>query len=380
MIHVGFDAKRAFLNNRGLGNYSRNLIEGLLLYTENISPILYTPSAHLAPKITFNLPSSVKIVTPESYLARLFPNLWRSLFLTKTLESSSLDIYHGLGHELPPYIEKLPLKKVLTVHDLIFMRFPKLFPLVDRKVYYQKLIRSCESADVILAICEQTKNDLIEFLNISEKKIQVHYQSCNPIFYNPPDKKQSSEILKKYHLERPYILNVGALEERKNGKNLIKAFHSLKDNFSGDLVFVGNGKKYKQEMEDLIKKNNLEHRVHILSQVPLEDLPSLYHRALLFCYPSFFEGFGIPIIESLFSQTPVITSHGSCFPESAKEGALYIDPYSYEDLALNIKKLLDSGELREKLAFQGNQYVKKTFHLENTTYYLTNLYSSLIDT
>lgn len=143
-----------------------------------------------------------------------------------------------------------------------------------------------------------------------------------------------------------------------------------------NLVIIGNGGKYKKEVESYIHSKGLEDRVIILSNVTNDDLPAFYQRSDLFCFPSHFEGFGIPIIEALFSKTPVITSKGSVFPEAGGPNTIYIDPNNKEELSEQISNVLTNPDLAFEMVEMGRNFVEK-FHRRKTAQNLIDLYNSL---
>ncbi len=377
MTKIGFDAKRAFHNFRGLGNYSRTLIESLYKYYPENEYYLFTPPFKDNRAVEWGRRNSLgKVITPGKSTGKLMSSAWRSLFLTSALEKNDIDIYHGLSHELPPRIGKSKIKSVVTIHDLIFMRYPEFFPGIDRWVYKKKFSASIEMADVVAATCIQTKNDLIELLKCPEDKIQVIYQSCNPDFYYSKPESEIESVKSRFELPEFYILYVGALEERKNVISLVKAFSRIKDHIPHELILVGRGKEYKKLIEKEIIDQGLQLRVKILENVENDDLPAMYQAASLFVFPSFFEGWGVPIVEALFSETPVITSKGSVFPESAGDYSLFIDPHSVEDLADKMEKVLFDEELQGQMTARGRIHAEK-FHWKNTSGNLMQLYNSL---
>lgn len=375
---LGFDGKRAFHNFRGLGNYSRTLIEGLVRYAPEMELTLFTPP-YDANKLAFFQSSlnQVEVRTPEGLLGKAFPSMWRTLGIADDLKGSGLDLYHGLSHELPRGIEGLPLKKVVTIHDLIYRRYPEFFPWIDRKVYHKKFSHSVQVADRVLAICEQTKSDLIHYLNVPAEKISVVYQACHPRFYESWSEVAIKELRARHQLERPYVLSVGAFEKRKNLLHLIHAYARLAHEVEHDLVLVGNGRSYLQRMQELIAHYKLEKRIHLLTQLENENLPGIYQGASLFVFPSFYEGFGLPIVEALFSEVPVITSEGSCFPESGGPSSVYIDPNNVDQMHEEMLNLLTNEERAHWMKTQGREFVEK-FHLRETTRALVDFYGSVI--
>lgn len=375
-MKIGFDAKRIFHNFRGLGNYGRNLLEGFEKFYPENQYYLYSPKIKDERAIDWMRKHSNFIVRePRSGFGKNLGTLWRSVLLSGELAKDQLDIYHGLSHELPPGIEKLPIKKVVTIHDLIYLKFPAYFPWVDRKVYDMKFRRACNVADKVVAICNQTRDDLLEHFNVPAEKISVCYQSCDHRFYKHLDQEKKNAIRKLYDLPQDYILFVGAFEQRKNVLGLVRALATCKN--EAPLVLVGDGNSaYKKELLQTIDSLGLTNRVFIRSNIGSRDLPAIYQAALMFAFPSFYEGFGIPIIEAQFSDIPVITSTGSCFPETAGPGAIYINPHHHEDIASAIDKVCEDSELRRDLVHEGRKHVEK-FHRSNTTKAMMEIYKSL---
>lgn len=373
-MKIGFDAKRVFHNFRGLGNYGRNLLEGLEnSYPEN-EYHLYSPSINDLRAVDWIKKHSGFILHEPQGISRSMPSLWRSFLLSNTLKTQGLDVYHGLSHELPQGIEKLDLKKIVTIHDLIYLKFPQYFPWVDRQVYNKKFRHACNIADTVVAICEQTRNDILEHYNIDPNKVVVKYQSCHHRFYKKLDLDKRDSTTRIYDLPKNYILFVGAIEQRKNILGLVRALAHAKSDLN--LVIVGDGnQKNIKELFDTVAALKLTDRVFIRSNIASSDLPAIYQSARMFVFPSFYEGFGIPIIEAQFSEVPVITSEGSCFPETAgSEGAMFVNPHHHESLADAIDNLASSEDLRLQLIHEGRKHVEK-FHRSNTTKELMKLYN-----
>lgn len=371
-MKIGFDAKRAFFNNTGLGNYSRTLIKSLVKYYPENAYYLYSPKS-IENSLFADIQNfkNVTIRTPQTRFQKLFGgSLWRSLQLGTAIKGDQLDIYHGLSHELPRNIaqSRPQTKSIVTIHDLIFLRYPKLYSAIDRFTYRQKWTHACQKADKVIAISEQTKSDIIEFLGIEASKIEVVYQSCHPSFYDYDDaiflqhglfKQDNIEV--PYNLPEEYILYVGSIIERKNLLTVAKALYILKGSLNPHLVVIGNGGEYKQKVVSYLQEHNLQASVTFLNNIPNDQLPNIYRKALAMVYPSIFEGFGIPIIESLFSRTPVITSANdcSCFREAAGEGAIYVNPLDAEELARAIEEAMTDGATRIQLMADGWNHVQQ---------------------
>lgn len=372
-IKVGLDAKRAFCNYRGLGNYSRLLIEGLVTWAaEDIELHLMTPKISL-PEYRGWLSPSVDTVMPEG-LARCLPEFWRGYSQQNEWSRRGLNLYHGLSHDLPWGVMpgRNETRTIVTIHDLIFIRHPELYPPWDRWMYLKKVKHSCEVADSIIAISEQTKNDLQELLNVPAEKISVLYQAIHPRYY-----KAELPAPTVNRIVNPYFLYVGAFEERKNILRLIHAFARTQKETQHDLVLIGKGGLVSQ-IRELVKSLSLESQVKILQDVSSQDLPSYYQSATALTYPSLFEGFGLPIVEGLMSETLVLTSMGSCFPESGGPSAFYVDPLNENDLAQNLVEIASlSAEERARRIRTGVEHCRK-FHWQSTTAHLLNHYRNVL--
>ena len=356
-MRVGFDAKRAVSNNTGLGNYSRDTIRVLSHHFNNNEYFLYTAKGNKNARLSFiNDSKNILICQPKSLFNKTLNTYWRSKNIVKDLSTQNIDIYHGLSNELPIGIEKTTIKSVVTIHDLIFMRFPNLFNCIDRNIYYKKSKSACERADKIIAVSEQTKKDIIELLNIPEEKIAVVYQGCNQIFQRAIPLQKQQDIIRKYHLKKDYLLYVGTIEKRKN---LLTLLAVLKELPKQKLIIIGDGKSYKKKCLEFIIKHQLSNRVFFLKGLSPEEIAVVYRSAEIMIYPSIFEGFGIPIIEALFSKTPVITTKGGCFIEAGGENSQYINPLSVADMKDAIIKIKESSEIRNKMIVKGLEYAQR---------------------
>lgn len=357
-MKIGFDAKRLFLNNTGLGNYSRFVVDSLLQYFPENQYFLYSPKTEKKKSTAhyYNHPQ-IQLIRPKGIFT-LIKSLWRTYFISFEKSIQELDIYHGLSHELPLGLPK-HVKKILTVHDVIFLHFPHLFHPIDVWIYKKKLISSCKIADVIIAISEQTKQDLISFLGVDSKKIKVIYQGCNQVYFSKFSSAEQQLVKNKYHLPDKFILNVGSIEERKNVGLLVEALSIITPSKRPHVVLIGKRTNYTKHVEKLIKQFQVEEFVHILPYISFEDLPGIYQQAKLFAYTSIIEGFGIPILEAMVSEIPVLVPDGSCYKEVVGPNGKFFKQGNAKDLANNIETLIstDQTELIERQKI----YAKKFF-------------------
>ena len=370
-MNIGYDAKRLFNNKTGLGSYSRNLIHCMHEFYPSEKLHLYTPSVGLPHyEEEFNNLGNISIHQSSGSNK----TLWRTYGMTKDLKRDNIDVYHGLTHELPRTINKAKCGKVVTIHDLIFKRFPEYFPFTDRAVYNLKWKHSLNTADKIVAISEHTKSDIIEYYNIPSEKIEVIYNSCDPRFYHASQHTRQKTV----DLPENYILSVGSIEPRKNFEAIVKALAQIPSGQRIDLVIVGGGReKNKKKLLELIHSLDLEKIVHLRSDITNDQIVEVYQRAKFLVYPSHYEGHGLPITESLLCGTPVISSGTSSMQEAGGPDCIYINPNDIESIAGAITSLIDDSELRESIAKKGNQYALQAFDRQSIANKTLNLYKSI---
>ncbi len=364
-MRIGFDAKRLFCNFSGLGNYSRAMLKNLNQFYPENEYHLYTTKVKKHLETDFFI-DNIDFHTHIS--ESTFKAYWRSYGIINNLKKDKIDIFHGLSHEIPFNIQKSGIKSVVTIHDLIFKRYPDTYAAFDRKMYDLKFRYSCKNADRIIAISESTKRDIIKYYGISESKIDVVYQSCNPLFYKKSPIEKPAIVLKKYNIPEQYLLSVGSVIKRKNLEIIIEAYHKLGDNFKIPLVIVGRGKQYKAHIQEKIKSYGLEDKMIWVDF--LDDnlhLQVVYQNALAMIYPSIYEGFGLPIVESLLSNTPVIAANTSSLPEAGGNDTLYFDPLDSNALVEQILKIVNDMDLRERMIENGYQYALHKFTAKKIT-------------
>jgi glycosyltransferase involved in cell wall biosynthesis len=369
-MKIGYDGKRAANNLTGLGNYSRSLIEHLAHQFPQNQYLVYASKVKQAKQIdAFFENEHITLKLPKNG-----PFLWRSLNILKDLNQDDCQIFHGLSHEIPLAIQHTRIKSIVTIHDLIFLRFPQYYKFIDRKLYEWKSKSACKRANKIIAISEKTKADIIDLYGISPEKIEVIYQSCDDSFKVPFPKETLSRISATYKLPEKYILNVGTIEERKNLKLAVQALKEVSEDFK--LVVIGKQTAYFKTVEQEIEKLGLKNRIIFLKNIPFSDLPGIYQMASVFVYPSFYEGFGIPIIEALYSAIPVVAATGSCLEEAGGPNSLYVSPNDAKGLATAINQVIENPQLQKEMKEKGLEFVQK-FSSPIVTQQLMDCYLSL---
>ena len=375
-MNIGFDAKRIVQNTTGLGNYGRYLVETVSRFYPTDRYFLFAPKRKKNERLNLlQTQANVSFVFPSG-IDRIIPTLWRTFGIRKDLVNNHLTVFHGLSNELPVGIRRSKVKTIVTIHDLIFLRYPEFYKLPDRVVYRWKFRRACRVADKIIAVSECTKRDIVSFFSIPEEKISVVYQGCHPQFRQTVTDEKKSEIIKKHKLPARFLLYVGSIESRKNLLLAVKALSRLPEDIG--LVAIGRATPYREKVEAYSRQSGLESRLHIRNNFPFSDLPAVYQSASVFVYPSFFEGFGIPVIEALSSGVPVIAATGSCLEEAGGPDSFYVNPEDDRELAGRILEIVNDESLANRMKEAGKIYVKR-FDDELIASEMMNIYQSFSD-
>ena len=357
-MRIGYDGKRAVMNNTGLGNYSRLLINVLASrYPEN-QYLLYTPGLRKNPRMDEVLRhDNVRLVTPDDMTGRMLSGLWRVTGVSSQFKRDGIDLAHGLSGELPLTIGESGIPSVVTMHDVIFRHYPQYYGDIDRRIYDYKFRRAVENATRVIAISECTKRDIIKFYGTDPDKISVVYQGCAAQFHRTPSQQEIAEVKAKYGINRPYIISVGTIEQRKNQIMAVRGMRGLPDEF--DLVLVGRRTDYARTIDRYIETYAMGDRVKFIENAPFADLPALYAGAYCSSYTSRYEGFGIPVIESLSVGTPAVVATGSCLEEAGGPSTPAVDPDDVEEWINVVKEMINYPEVREQTAAEGRDYVAR---------------------
>jgi glycosyltransferase involved in cell wall biosynthesis len=383
-MNIGFDAKRAFHNGTGLGHYSRTLLQSLSQFYPEHHYYLFNPKK----SNRFQLEGHhFHEVRPRSLFHKLFSSAWRSSWVKSDLKQNHINLYHGLSHEIPVGINRTGIPSVVTIHDLIHERYPEQYNAIDVRIYNKKFRYACEHASHIIAISEQTRQDIISFYSIPESRISVCYQSCNPAFGLRAAVTEKAAVKAHYRLPENYFLYVGSIIERKNLLNICKAMYLLRSEISTPLVVIGDGNDYKRKVQDYVKQNGLEEKIIFLSDQAeaktsasfrnAKDFPAIYQSAIAMIYPSFFEGFGIPVLEALMSRLPVITSNVSCLPEAGGPGAHYVDPNNAAEIAEAMKRISIDPVYAAAMVEKGIEHAAK-FSTDRTAAGVMEVYRKVV--
>ena len=364
-MRIGFDAKRLYNNFTGLGNHSRTTIDILTAEFPDNEYWLYTPKVRLneTTQPYMNM-RGCHTVMPKGVVRG---SAWRTYGLVNEMKKDGIEVFHGLSNEMPVGLFHSGIASVVTIHDVAFKTFPDMYHWHDRKIYNAKWQYACNHADRIICISECTKRDVLEFYNVPERKVEVVYQPVNPIYYKPIEKSDS----------QPYMLYVGAINSRKNLLGIVKAMELLPKDVRLPLVIVGGGGSYKQKVQQYIAEKGIEQWFEWPETVMGEELKRLYTNATLMIYPSFYEGFGLPVVEALLSGCPVVTSNVSSLPEAGGPFSLKADPNSPEDIKNQIVKALTDETWRQEAIEDGRNWAMKTFDPKTLARQLMGVYEKV---
>lgn len=367
-MKIGFDAKRAFHNRTGLGNYSRTLIHNLKTLHPEEEYVYFTPNDRSDYSSLFD---SHHVISTHGKNP-----LWRSFGINKDIRGSGIDLYHGLSNELPFGIHRTGVPSIVTIHDVIFDIVKEDFPWHDRLIYRIKTKKCIQESSRIIAISEATKHDLIHRFHADPEKIEVIYQPIDSQFnQSRTTDHQSAFIKKEYQLPEKFMLYVGALMKRKNILPMIQAWERLPKEDQLPLLIFGRGNQYQQKVAEYITAKNIGEQVQLRSPVPFQHLPFLYRLAEIVLYPSLYEGFGLPVLEALACGTKVVTSSASSMPEAGGDLPVYVNPHSIdsitEGIVISLKHSPPSAvDLNEHLAL---------FDSEKLTEQIMNLYREVTE-
>lgn len=346
----------------------KDKLEGIGIYTQEIFKRVVTLMPEHEFYFLFDRPFSstfifAKNVTPIviSPPAR-HPFLWYWWFeksVPKFLKDYKIDLfispdgYASLNADVP---------QIITIHDLGFEHYPKHVPFLVRKYYQYFTPKFCEKATKILAVSEFTKEDIISTYKINERKIEVVYNGFDLESQEPRTKNQEEkEILTAYcQLNTEYFIFIGAVHPRKNVLGLLKAFELFKTNSSTNymLLIIGRKAWMNEELEQFLNQMKFKDSVLWLSNVDRKEVLQLMQNAFALVYPSFFEGFGIPIVEAMSLGVPVITSTTSSMPEIAGNAAIFVHPNNIDEIANAMNLLIEDKSLRDDLIIKGQLQVQ----------------------
>jgi len=356
-MKIGIDARTIVGKRAGKGQYTYNLVKALIEADSKNQYFLYCSRS---------LPEDLK--PSENFQQRIIrkPSLFWHIVTFVQLKKDKVDVFLAPTSYIIPALGYR--KSVVVVHDLF--SFLGLVSRQKKATITERLAarRAFRYARKIIAISQNTKDDLMRLFNINPKKISVIYNGVDKQFIPIQNKSEIDRVLKQYKLPDKFFLFVSTLEPRKNVVRLIRAYYQLSTSnqqATTKLVIVGQRGWSYQKIFDTVDELNLKEKVIFADYIENEDLPYLYNAALAFVLPSLYEGFGLPVLEAMACQCPMITSNVSSLPEVGGKAVLYVDPYRVDEIAKVMKKVLVNQDLRKELQQKGLERAKK-FSWEKT--------------
>jgi glycosyltransferase involved in cell wall biosynthesis len=352
-MNIGIDC-RMYSTFYGIGRYTHELVTRILKINESLEkPHSFTLFFNPTEFKTFE-EKAFKHIKKIQVNANHYSLSEQTTFL-KALYKEKLDTIH-FPHFNIPYFYNRPF--TVTIHDLTLSLFPgqKMNKFHHRLAYDLTIKHAVNKAKRILTVSRYTKNDVIRFLKAPPEKINVTHLGVSDDFNFITDTKVFIPTLKKFKLEhKQFFLYAGVWRTHKNIPRLIEAFHLIKQKTEKPfkLVLTGKPDPLYKEVPDTIKKFKLENDVILTGSVTNEELSHLYNAAFIFTFPSLYEGFGLPPLESMKCGTPVVASFSSSLPEVLKENAIYFDPYDVNDMAEKILSLAKDADKQADLVAKG---------------------------
>jgi glycosyltransferase involved in cell wall biosynthesis len=345
-MRIGIDAHCIGQRKTGNETYTYNLVKYLdLLGSDDTDYIVYLNAKAQQNGAALGLHSRTKLLWPDGPYFRI------PVGFALESRAEKLDLFHA-QYFLPHH---LPCRTVLTVHDVIYERFPEFFASRGLRLRKIGIPWSCRRADHVITVSEYSKRDLVELYGLDPERITVTYEGPDPC-YRPLDGEEAKERLRQvYQIGEDFILYVGAIQPRKNIPRLLSAFARLKrtHHLPHKLAIVGPKSWLSRDATRSLEEHPFRDEIVVTGYVPREVLPCFYNSASVFVYPSICEGFGLPVVEAMACGTPTITSHGSSLEEIAGDAAVLIDPWDVSAIASAIDKVLCDSELRIKLRVRG---------------------------
>jgi len=359
-MRIGIDGSCILPPKTGIGYFTQKLLEEIFALKAPHEFVLFLNSyRHPLPDLPFLNNPAVR-VKHFRIPGPLLINTWRYLrFPPIEMLTGFINLFHSTTGYFPPQIRG---KRIATVYDLFFMKHPEFCDQLGGGYYAKVFPKHLPGYGHIIVPSNTTKHDLMDLLKIPEDKITVIYGGVDQQrFHLITDHELLETVRQEYCLPRHYILSVCTLEPRKNLEGLLIAYSRLKEILYNPpkLVIVGREGWGGREIKAAVRQHNLVQDVLFTGYIPEEHLPVLYNGALLFVYPSLWEGFGLPVLESMACGIPCVISNTPALVEIAEEAAITIDPYNYYEMAERIKDLITSHHLRDNLQQKGLAHVQK---------------------
>lgn len=348
-MNIGIDARAArWYRGTGIGTYTYQLIYNINLMDKLNRYLLFLPDENVS---DLNPGDNIDI---RAIAEDKKENFWEEIDIPNILKDTGIDAYlvpqNGIGL---PKEKQCPF--IITLHDVIPYRMPETVGPQYMKIYSREIPEIIPMTDAIITVSNYSKEDIAKSLSYPLDKIFVTHLAAEDIYF-PQNKLLCREFIsKKYGISDKFILYVGGFSPRKNIKGLIQAFSLVKSKLKEPFKLVILGKKGRSyyDYRDTAYELGLKDDVVFTGYVPVDELPLFYNAAHIFCYPSFYEGFGLPPLEAMACGTPTIASNVTSIPEVLGDDAVYIDPHDVHDISDKLLSLIEDHTLHLQMSFKG---------------------------
>lgn len=302
-------------------------------------------------------------------------HIWQELMLPLMTIKDRLDLLHCPAQLAPAW---KPVPTIVTIHDIIPLRFPEGTSFSDRNRIQHNISRSLKSAAKILTVSKFSRKDLCDYFKVTDEKIEVLYwapeDNCRP-----SPEADTLRVRRQYEINGSYAFAYGATDPRKNTKNLIHAFGRwVKEGGKGKLVLAGIRPENEAPFRSEAENSGILEQVIFCGFVPEDDIPALLTGADCLVFPSIYEGFGLPMVDAMACGTPIIAADNTCLPEIGGDAALYIDPFSVEKISEGIGKVMGNIERQKQMRTDGLKQVQK-FTWNKTAQTVVNIFESVLN-
>lgn len=378
-MRIIVDARKAA--DYGIGTYIRRLGEACARLSPTDEFVFLGKASEQTNGPTDAVPNGGRVARPTgsniSWESNTSPNYGVNELLSVSWQVRSLqgDVFHA-PHYVYPLM--LPCPGVVTIHDCIHLRFPRQLPNPAARLYARFMLRrAVRVADRVIAVSQATRADLIELVDSDSSKIDVIPHGCDPFFLERVEQQELDEIRNNYRLDRPFLLSVGNIKPHKNVKRLLQAFARLSGDYPDlELILAGGTLEDHPELEAVCRGCGIGQRVRSLGFLPERELRGLYNLALIFVFPSLYEGFGLPPLEAMACGTPVVASRSSAIPEVIGRAGLLVNPFRVDSIAEAIRSLLENEAFRQALGVQGRRRARE-FDWDETAHRVLDVYRSV---
>jgi glycosyltransferase involved in cell wall biosynthesis len=369
-LRVAIDARK--LHDYGIGTYVRNLLHELARQDDDAEYILLAAAADVETLRALGPRFHPVVERAGKYSVR------EQFSLPLTLARARVDLYHSPHYVVP----RLPVGRfVVTIHDCIHLRFPQYLP-TRAAVYYAKsmMTSAARRAERILTVSQASKDDILHYLGVPARKVEVVYNALDERLVSPPTEEDIRRVRERFLLTGPFMLYTGNIKPHKNVDRVIEAFSILRQSSAEadlKLLIIGDEISKYPNLRRLVHRHQLHQHVRFFGFVPDATLAVLYRLAAVFVFPSLYEGFGLPPLEAMAAGAPVVTSNVSSLPEVVGDAALLVDPMDPAAIAAAVSRVLHEPDLRNDLIRRGHARVKE-FSWERSVRRVREIYGEVV--